>query len=396
MADATAIEKAREATTNALQRIKQTGTLADLKTEQLHGFFSMYRDQMLAALPRSIDPDRVIQIAVHHISRNPELQQCTAESILGCIMLSCSLGLRPQPALGECYFIPRNMKQPNGRYKKECTFQIGYRGWIAIASRSDRYSHIYSYVVRQGDEFSVHLGDQPKLIHIPKLDNAGEITHAYAVCVLRNGGRIFNYLTRNQIEQLRIRGLSKNQTEEGDTGLTKAWKTDYEAMCKAKVVKSLRAFLPSDDDDMTSAMSTDEAAVKIKNFAQDNSGRVAEVEFDETSDNSDHNQIEEPEQKSEPEKKSPKKKKEQKQEEPKTEKKADLPFDEPEAMTGSEDYLRIMKELDDLVENPATKRGEVIDYKVSNITAKVLQAMTEAERRIVLERVTQIFNSMRA
>ena len=58
--------------------------------------------QFATALPKHINSDRFVRIAITTIRQNPKLAQCNQASLLGALIVSAQLGLEPG-VLGQCY-----------------------------------------------------------------------------------------------------------------------------------------------------------------------------------------------------------------------------------------------------------------------------------------------------
>lgn len=158
-------------------------------------YLEMQRPAIMAALPRNIDVDRFSRIVLTEVRRNPTLLSCDPMSILAATMQSAQLGLEPGSGLGEAYIIP---------YKREATFQIGYKGVTKLARNSGDVIAIWSEAVYSGDTFRVIMGTSPSIVHEPDFDaergTYTAMTHVYAVAELANGGKQFAVMTKAEIE----------------------------------------------------------------------------------------------------------------------------------------------------------------------------------------------------
>lgn len=241
----------------ALQKAKKPGTLAGLKHSQVQDVIASMKGQISQALPKHLTADRMIQMATSLIVKNPKLAECSAASLVGAVMQASILGFRPVEQLGECYFVP---------YGGVVQFQIGYKGFITLARRSGELKNIYAEVVHEGDKFEVEFGLEPKLVHIPRMDNENaKLTHVYAVSRYKDDGYNFMVLTASQVEKLRKRNPMQKGAPSG------SWATDYDAMAKAKVIKQLAKYMPLSVDFMNATLS-DEAVITDKAFSNDQSG----------------------------------------------------------------------------------------------------------------------------
>ncbi|WP_338990837.1 recombinase RecT [Fusobacterium polymorphum] len=207
-----------------------TGTagtaVAEKKGKTIFDVIQSGAKQFATALPKHINSDRFVRIAITTIRQNPKLAQCNQESLLGALMVSAQLGLEPG-VLGQCYLIP---------YGRECQFQIGYKGMIELLRRSGQLKDIYAYSVYENDEFEMTYGLDRDLKHKPNLQNKGNFIGCYCVAVLKDDARAFEYMTKEEIE---AHGKKFSKTYGNGP-----WKTDFEAMAHKTVVKKMLKWLP--------------------------------------------------------------------------------------------------------------------------------------------------------
>lgn len=197
------------------------------------------------ALPSHVKPERMLRVIQTALSRNPSLASCTKVSLFGAIVTASQLGLEVNTPMGHAYLVPfRNKGQ------MECQLIIGYMGYIDLAWRSDRILDIYAEVVREGDEFLYEMGLERKLVHRPKFGNKKPLTHVYAVCNIKGGGRAFVVLDKSEVMQAKSVSKSPNTV----------WNTENEpAMWKKTAVRQLRKWIPQSVEFATAA-ALDEAA----------------------------------------------------------------------------------------------------------------------------------------
>lgn len=258
-------DKVKEAMKNSVvAKVNANGSLAGLSQGQVAEYLGGMTDRIAAVLPKHLTAERVIQMAATVIQKNQQIAKCTPTSLLGSVMQASILGFPPVEALGYCYFVP---------YGRDIQFQIGYRGMIELARRSGKIKMIYAEVVREGDEFEVQFGLEPKLEHKPKLDASKQLTHVYAVCHFTDGGYNFVVLSKSDIERLRMRSPMQKGTPSG------AWHTDYDAMAKAKALKQLSKYLPLNIDQLT-AIASDEAVITPENFNKQGEFKVEDANYE--------------------------------------------------------------------------------------------------------------------
>jgi recombination protein RecT len=198
--------------------------------------------QLKLALPRHVTPERLARITLTEIRRTPKLLECTRESLFGAIMQAAQLGLEPG-ILGQCWIVP---------YGKDATFIPGYRGLAQLAYRSGQISSIAGRAVFDGDTFAYDFGSDT-FTHKPAGEtDPAKLTHVYAVIHTTNGGRLWDVMTRGEVEKIRTRSAS-------DQKGSSPWKTDYAEMAKKTVLRRLFKIAPCSAE-MNTAMQLDESA----------------------------------------------------------------------------------------------------------------------------------------
>jgi recombination protein RecT len=194
--------------------------------------------RLAQALPRHLTPDRMTRIVTTAMRVNPDLANCTPVSFLGCVMQCAQLGLEPNTLQGHAYLIPfRNKKKG----VLECTLIVGYKGMINLAHRSGQLESIFATSVYEGDEFDYWYGLNPDIKHRPsrEIDRLKQpITYAYAVAEIKGGGKVFEVLSREEIEQRKARSASAR-------GGYSPWSTDYAAMAEKTAIRKLNRWLPA-------------------------------------------------------------------------------------------------------------------------------------------------------
>jgi recombination protein RecT len=258
--------------TRLAQRAEQTAAQVD-KPKSPAQTIKEYLDRMAPeirrALPKHMDPDRLLRVSLTVIRTNPMLLECTVPSLLAAVMQAAQLGLEPG-LLGHCYFVPfRNGKTG----QMEVQFIIGYRGMIDLARRSGNIQSVYAQIVYANDLFRLKYGLEEELTHVPwhlredqTQTEPGKIRGAYMVAKFKDGGHYIHYMPIAEIEEHRKRSKS------ADRG---PWVTDYEEMCKKTVVRAGWKWLPISIEHMR-AVAADET-VKAEPTPDD--GEVLDATF---------------------------------------------------------------------------------------------------------------------
>lgn len=240
---------------NSLTANNGTTAITEKKQKTIFDVIQAGAKQFATALPKHINSDRFVRIAITTIRQNPKLAQCNQESLLGALMVSAQLGLEPG-VLGQCYLIP---------YGRECQFQIEYKGMIELLRRSGQLKDIYAYSVYENDEFEMTYGLDRDLKHKPNLQNKGNFIGCYCVAVLKDDARAFEYMTKEEIE---AHGKKFSKTYGNGP-----WKTDFEAMAHKTVVKKMLKWLPVSVEFLEMA-NKDEKTFKV---ADEKTGETEEI-----------------------------------------------------------------------------------------------------------------------
>lgn len=199
---------------------------------------------------------RIAEAAVLLLT-NDKLRACDEQSILGALYKAATLGFRLEPEFGECYLIPRSIKdgkdeQGKDKWKAVCVFQIGYKGWRAKALESGHVVYIGAREVFEEDEFYFEYGTAAVLKHRPANENKGVMTHFYAFAKLREGFEIFEVINKQAAERSRKNsetqydwiGQGANKQKQFSETPKDIWGKHYAAMANRVPIKKLCATLP--------------------------------------------------------------------------------------------------------------------------------------------------------
>ena len=91
---------------------------------------------------------RFISSIVSAVQANPMLQECTNSSILSAALQGEALKLSPSPQLGQFYMVPYDSRNKG---VKEAQFQLGYKGYIQLAIRSNQYKKLNVLAIKEGE-----------------------------------------------------------------------------------------------------------------------------------------------------------------------------------------------------------------------------------------------------
>jgi recombination protein RecT len=205
---------------------EQNGSITKSVTQTLGKMLEDRKDSLSQLVPKHLTPDRLIKVALNAVAKTPQLQQCTASSLLRCVITAAELGLEPGGALGHAYLVP---------FKTDATLIIGYRGFIELMRRSGELTQIEAHVVHANDKFEIEHGLEPKLRHVPALGDPGEPKLAYVIARLVGGGLHVEMMTWDAIMKIKARSRASSSGP---------WVTDTEEMAKKTVVRRAAKYLP--------------------------------------------------------------------------------------------------------------------------------------------------------
>jgi recombination protein RecT len=104
-------------------------------------------ERMRPELVKSLRDDAAVDILTRHymtaIRLNPQLMECSQDSLLAALLLSAQVRMEPGP-LGHVYLVP---------YKGECVWMLGYTGILELARRSERVGALAARVVWDCDAY---------------------------------------------------------------------------------------------------------------------------------------------------------------------------------------------------------------------------------------------------
>ncbi len=196
-------------------------------------FSDNIRNQLAVALPKWLSVDRLLRITFTSIMKNPQLLNCTRESLLGAVMQCAQLGL--EPIMNRAHLVP----YWNSKKKAlECQFQSGYAGLADLGRRSGKISNITSHVVYEKDEFDLEYGTEERLYHKPCLkEDRGKPIGVYAVWSYKDGTKSTQFIPLQECydkhrarSQSYISAIEKNNTNS-------PWITDEASMLKKTSIK---------------------------------------------------------------------------------------------------------------------------------------------------------------
>lgn len=129
-----------------------------------------------------------------------DIQECTMPSIVNACLMAAAFKLPVSNALGFVYVYGFNNRQPNGSYKKEATFMLGYKGVKQLCMRSGQFVRM--------NEVPVYAGQLKKIDPLKgdfefdfTVEPKGDPVGYAAYFRLENGFEKMFYMNTNQVIQ---------------------------------------------------------------------------------------------------------------------------------------------------------------------------------------------------
>ncbi len=227
------------------------------------------------------DPDRekrFVASITSAVAVNPQLQECTASSILAGALLGESLGLSPSPQLGQYYLVPfkNQLKDENGnklwltdengnKLKDEkgkwipvtemaAVFVCGYKGFVQMALKTGQYRKINVIEIKEGElRHFDPLNEEIECILIDDFDKreAAPTIGYYAMFEYLNGFRKAVYWSKEKMlshadkyspafkKTDYARYISGDYDKKEEYKFSSFWYKDFDAMAKKTMIRQL-------------------------------------------------------------------------------------------------------------------------------------------------------------
>jgi recombination protein RecT len=213
-----------------------------------------YPQKIALAIPKYMDPERMIRIALTAFYKTPTLWDVDPLSLAGAVIQCAQLGLEPDGVLGLAYLVPFYNSRAR---KKECNMLVGYKGYIHLGRRSGEVKTVGAELVYENDDFRFGEGTSPYIEHVPYImrrsqtrigwevvppEERGDKIAAYSVIQLRDGGHQQKVMGMGEIWQIRDDN-SKSAYNDQDQ-LTGPWRDHPDWMEKKTTIRQLYKLAP--------------------------------------------------------------------------------------------------------------------------------------------------------
>lgn len=188
------------------------------------------------ALPRDFNITRFVNNSIALLNGNETLatfaKKYGTEQIKMGLIRGAYLGLDAMN--NEMYLVP---------YGSTINFMPSYIGMQKLCMKysTREIKTIYAKVVREGDDFEETIvNGEPSVTFKPKAFNTGKIVGAFAVCLYKDGGMVYEVMSLQELEQCRKSSKAKNSP---------AWDRFTQMMYRKTVLRRLAKSIPLDMDD---------------------------------------------------------------------------------------------------------------------------------------------------
>ena len=201
-------------------------------------------DELKAALPSDISPERFIRAIMTAVALNPDLLGCSWQTLWTGCMRACRDGLLPDGIEGA--LVP---------YKGQITWIPMYQGQVSKFRKSGQFKWIKADVVRAGEPFEHWVDENGEHFkHVPGDKFEAPIEKVYAMAITKDQGVFITVMTL--AEANKAREMSKASREDAP------WKKWPEEMYKKTALRRLSKLLPTvrdlprDDDELVERSGT--------------------------------------------------------------------------------------------------------------------------------------------
>ena len=244
--------------TTDLAKVREQNAVANMKPKEKVAYFLRQKQGEIAKmLPKHLNAERLLKVAQIAATTTPALAECDVPSLVGAIGQCAQMGLEPNTVLGHAYLVPFNTKRKdalgNERWVKSVQVIIGYKGLIDLARRSGQIVSIAAHEVCANDRFELVYGLDEKLNHIPAMQDRGGVIGFYAVAKLKDGGHCFEFMSTQQVMQIRDESQGYQQAVKYKKQDAHPWGAHFVEMGRKTVIRRLAKYLPLSIEFQTAA-----------------------------------------------------------------------------------------------------------------------------------------------
>jgi phage RecT family recombinase len=210
-------------------------------------------------LPPSVPVGRFIAAARTALITNPELVECTKQSLVIACSKCATDGLVPDGR--EAAMVVGKVKR-GGQWVKEAQYWAMTNGLMKIAFRSGRVLRLEARVVYEKDEFRLVYGTRPDIVHAPAIFAKGAALGCYCVASLTGGLQYVEFMDLAECQGIMRRSKSYDRETNTPKG---PWRTDFDEMMRKTVLRRALKYIPTvrTEDEGEGDPDTAEAEVQV-------------------------------------------------------------------------------------------------------------------------------------
>ncbi len=191
------------------------------------------------------------------VGNNKSLQKCDPLSLIYAGIKATAIGLPLDNDLGKAYVIPYHDKY-TGLYLAQ--FQVGYKGFIDLAQRTNKYKFINASEVKEGELVGFNILTGEHTFNTADLGVRDELkTVGYVAYIeLHNGFRKSFYMTAKQVENY---AKKYSESYKSDRNGTSPWAVNRTEMAKKTTLKKLLKVYAPIELELAEALRADQAVI---------------------------------------------------------------------------------------------------------------------------------------
>jgi len=182
---------------------------------------------------------RFIADTVAVVQANPQLKECTNNSMLNASLTAHSLNLSLSPAMGQAYPVPF---KDNKKGVTEAVFEIGAAGYKQLAIRSGQYRKLVVSTVKEGELKSYNPITEEIVfepIMDPEVREKAKTVGYYAMFELLNGYRKEIYWPYAKMEAHASKYSQTYKSDKKYGSRRSIWNTNFDAMAEKTMIRTL-------------------------------------------------------------------------------------------------------------------------------------------------------------
>ncbi len=218
---------------------------------------------------------------------NSQLASANPETVYAAAVTAATLDLPVNPNFGFAYILPYNVNKKckaNGwkdEWHTEAQLQIGYKGFIQLALRSNQFKSINVCPVFYGDTNEMIMSRLTSLFP-PRVDG-GQIVGYVAWFKLLDGFEAHENMTLDELKNHAYNYSKTYKKAVDDDKNYSTWHQNFDAMSKKTVLKKLLTHWAPLSVDLQKAIDSDQAVMRTVNGEQapdyiDNKSVVTPIE----------------------------------------------------------------------------------------------------------------------